>query len=107
MSNTNFYLDETNLFSVRTNNFECNAEFVPSSPPSLSTFSCLHLNARSIKNKEQFNNLLLFLEGLEYKFGIIVITESWLSNNDPLDYYSIPSYDNEFFVAATKEAEES
>ena len=39
-------------------------------------FSILHLNIRSILNKH--DDLVAYLDSLEYKFSVIGLTETWL-----------------------------
>lgn len=53
-----------------------NEEFQCSEP----NFSVMHLNARSIKNKE--DNLNDFVSSLCVKFDVLLFTETWLSAND-------------------------
>lgn len=52
--------------------------------------SFLHLNIRSIRNK--FDSFLNYLNCLTYKFSIIALTETWLSDDDNSHLFDIPGY---------------
>ena len=55
----------------------------------LNSCGILHLNIRSISSN--FDLLTAYLESLEYKFPIIVLTETWLANGD-LDSFNLTGY---------------
>ena len=84
------------MFSITNKVFECSADFAPPAL-TMSSVSCLHLNARSVKSKEQFDDFSSFVLNIKYKFDVIVVTESWLSKDDALHFYTIPSYNSEFY----------
>ena len=64
--------------------------------------SVLQINARSIKNKDKFSEFLNYTESFENKLDIIVVSESWLQESDPLHMYSINGYNSEFWCRAGK-----
>ena len=52
--------------------------------------SILHVNCRSIKNK--FGIFESLLHNLDKKFDIIALTETWLTQNDDLNFYNLEGY---------------
>jgi hypothetical protein len=54
----------------------------------------MHINIRSLR--KNFNTLQILLTELNVEFDIIVLTETWLNNNDNLDLYSLKGYHHEF-----------
>lgn len=51
------------------------------------TLSLLHVNARSVCNKK--DELMLFFQSFKFKFDIIMLTETWLTNDQA---YVLPDY---------------
>ena len=68
---------------IKTCNFYSTQEFnssITSRPNTNNTLSLLHLNIRSIRNK--FDAFLNYLQTLTHTFSIVVLTETWLNDND-------------------------
>ena len=78
---------DNNFINFNLNNF---ADFTPSFNTKL---TCLYFNARSIRNK--WDTILSSLENLKIRCNIIVITETWLYQNE-IEFFQIPGY-NSFF----------
>lgn len=55
-----------------------------------SSFSILHINARSLN--KTFTELLILLETLDYKFDVIAVSETWFNFNTNTDYFQIENY---------------
>lgn len=66
-----YFQDEVPYYSVST----FNKKF-----PSGNSLSLLHINCRSIRNKQDEVNTLLQM--LSVKFDLILLTETWLTVND-------------------------
>ena len=64
--------------------------------------SILHLNIRSLKSREHFQELLTFLELLPFKPDILVLTETWINNPGDYKYICIPGYNYEFYCRESK-----
>ena len=60
-------------------------------------FSLLHVNARSIKNSDKYNDFASYIESFKGKLDLIVVSETWLSSSDPLSMYSMNGYNSEFW----------
>ena len=52
-------------------------------------FSVLNLNIRSLK--KNYDSLLIYLRQIKTNFDVIVLTETWLNDNES-DLYLIPGY---------------
>lgn len=52
--------------------------------------SVLHVNIRSLKNRDHFLELTTFLQLFNFKFNVIVVTETWV--NDPAEYMFLNLY---------------
>lgn len=79
----NYYNNSTECSYYDASSF--NNKFKSNSQTSLMMF---HLNVRSIRNK--LDELLVFLESLTVKFHVIVLTESWLTDDDT--WLVVPGY---------------
>ena len=55
------------------------------------SFNVLHINVRSLSDK--FDELIVFLANLNVDFSCIILTETWLSDCDFLNQFSIPGYE--------------
>ena len=53
-------------------------------------FSLCHANIRCLPRN--FNNLSSYLEGFDINFTVIALTETWLSDDNPGDLYTLPGY---------------
>lgn len=54
----------------------------------LNTFKCFHLNVQSVNNKQ--SDLSLFFEQLDFVFDVIMLTETW--STDDANVFRLPSY---------------
>ena len=52
--------------------------------------SILHVNARSLRHN--FDDLLMMISTLDFKFTAIAITETWFNSCTPLELFNIPGY---------------
>lgn len=56
------------------------------------SFGLFHLNIRSLgANGEHFGELLLYLDTLKFKFPVIVLTETWVTEENDIGF-RIPGY---------------
>ena len=63
------------------------------------SFSLLNLNIRSLP--KNFDQLSVFLGRLDHKFSVIILLETWLTD-DNKDLYSIPGYSSHHIVRNNK-----
>ena len=59
--------------------------------------SVLHVNARSIQNRDKFTEFLNFVETFKSIIDVIVVSESWLKPADPVNMYSVTGFSSEFW----------
>ena len=71
-----FTVEKFNSLSVTTN--------------SKDKLSCMHCNCRSIS--KNFQDIAMYMNGLNFQFSIIGLTETWLNDNSLLDSYSLQDY---------------
>jgi exonuclease III len=60
--------------------------------------SLIHINIRSLINRDHFRDLKTFLNMFNFKFDIIVITETWVKDDKEFEYLNIPDYHCEYYV---------
>ena len=77
--------------------FEDGNEFCDAYGSKHHDLSVLHINARSIKHRDKFCEFLTFVESFNNELDIIIVSESWLSESDPLHMYNINGYSSEFW----------
>ena len=85
------FIDAHNMYvndCERGNAHEFNS-FVADRNIDLKCFGVFHLNIRSINSN--FNLLIAYLNSLNFKFPIIVLTETWLCDND-IGSYNLDNY---------------
>lgn len=74
-------------------------DFIQKNDISLDSFSVLHLNIRSLpKNSTNFSCLL---DGINLKFSVIGLSETWLSSNN-YDLYNVENYNCEHSYRQTR-----
>ena len=79
------YNSSSNFYSVSEFNFK-----IDSLNLSGNELSLLHLNIRSIRHK--LDAFINFLNSLKHTFSIIALTETWLTDSESNNLYSIPGY---------------
>ena len=62
----------------------------------------LHLNIRSLKNKENFESIINFLTVLQVEFDIIAVTETWFMSLEEANFFSIDNYVAEHFIRGSR-----
>ena len=58
-------------------------------------FKVLNFNVRSLS--KNFNKLQLFLDSLKCDFNVLVLTETWLTD-DNKNLFSFPGYEGYYFI---------
>ncbi len=58
------------------------------------SFSCLHFNSRSLL--KNCDSIFEFIELLNFQFGVIGFSETWLNDESPTSLLNIPDYINVF-----------
>jgi hypothetical protein len=58
----------------------------------------VHLNIRSIKNRNHFAELETLIASFTHKPDVIAITESWLEYETDINYVQLNGYNNEFYI---------
>lgn len=88
---------EISDFNITCVDLDCPSKFANKIDNSL---SCMHLNVRSLKNRQHFVELSSIVElvNKKQKIDIIVITEAWLNDINDMTYLQIPGYQSECYI---------
>jgi hypothetical protein len=78
--------------SLKNSDIHCTAENFEKSFIPQDNFNILQLNVRGINKVDKFNELMLLFDSLDVKLDVIVLSETKLKENFPVQLYSIPGF---------------
>lgn len=98
MDNTQDYLkllDLSNVENKVSKNLNTFREYISSFLNEKDSLNIIHHNIRSIS--KNFDELIIYLQNIEYKFDFIILSETWNAHTDHFDIKGYNCYSNDSF----------